>query len=426
MKIGYAKLGSSMNFDRHAKKQMCFEELQRLTSITRNNPDDTFYFLGRSQLLDVNNKEMFPHGNIINVWDGFKIGGHTKEHRLAMLNYLVDKGVEVDFAIINSGAVGTYSIPFLSRTKAGNPRSNLMIIENYTSHILHWLNVSKTPWVYCINDPRSAAMFARDCFNRPLEIFSQFDLKYDYEVMDTYDDIGPTKTITEHAKYAAMEKTRLIDINFPQYEKIFNRKKTLIGIICNKGADGDGATKYIQPRFPILKEYILDQFEDVEVYGKWPEKYYTDHRFKGHVSMNKLNPITSSWKYSLCIPIGNGWATAKYVELIQHGVVPFLHPSYDTQNNSNLPEICRVTSPSDFKDKINYLENNPSEYKKLWAELIETTIKPEFISGQFYNETMYNAIHNHFGLPKYEFKYHPNPYHWILDDYLKDDELFDF
>lgn len=62
--------------------------------------------------------------------------------------------------------------------------------------------------------------------------------------------------------------------------------------------------------------------------------------------------------------------TSKYAEMLRVGVLPFLHPDYDTQY-SLVPRdhFIRVKTPQEMFEKIEELEANPEKRIKMVKEL---------------------------------------------------------
>ena len=92
------------------------------------------------------------------------------------------------------------------------------------------------------------------------------------------------------------------------------------------------------------------------------------------VPHSKLMEIAMKHKYTLIIPVMKSWITAKYCEMITCGVIPFLHPYYDS-NNELVPKdhFIRVYEPKELWEKIELLENEPlirihvvKELQKRW------------------------------------------------------------
>ena len=151
-------------------------------------------------------------------------------------------------------------------------------------------------------------------------------------------------------------------------------------VVLNEGLNN------VPSRYPMLKQYVLDHVEDVDVYGKWVhEEALKDPRFKGPKPFSELQKMLPKVKYTFCIPIQKGWVTAKFWEMAHYGIIPFLHPDYDKQDNLKVPDILRVKNSKDLYEKIEFLENNPDEYDKLRAE-IDAMIKDDYYTGEHLNK----------------------------------------
>ena len=118
-----------------------------------------------------------------------------------------------------------------------------------------------------------------------------------------------------------------------------------------------------------------------------------DHRFKGPKKFNDLQSMLPNVKYTFCIPIKKGWCTAKFWEMAHYGIIPFLHPTYDEQDNLKCPEILRVKDSADLFQKIEYLESNEDAYNNLRNEL-DKLLKDEYYNGTFLNTRIMNEINS--------------------------------
>jgi len=148
-------------------------------------------------------------------------------------------------------------------------------------------------------------------------------------------------------------------------------------IVCNEGRPS---------RYNDLKKYILDHVEEVDIYGKWDERTIGDDvRFKGPKKFNDLQEMLPRVKYTFCIPIKKGWVTAKFWEMAHYGIIPFLHPTYDEQDNLKCPEFLRVKDSADLFKKIQFLEDNPDAYETLKGN-IESMLKDEYYDGSYLND----------------------------------------
>ena len=97
-------------------------------------------------------------------------------------------------------------------------------------------------------------------------------------------------------------------------------------------------------------------------------------------------------KYTFCVPIKEGMVTSKYAEMLHYGIIPFLHPSYDTDFNV-FPEghFIRCKSPEDLKKKIEFLNANPEHYKKLFYNLQEKYLKDSYYTGEHVDNKIWEA-----------------------------------
>jgi hypothetical protein len=138
-------------------------------------------------------------------------------------------------------------------------------------------------------------------------------------------------------------------------------------------------------RYDILASYVFDNFNKsgyyVPVYGKWSKEIMDASKsFKGGMRITNIKKLLPKFKYSLVIPSDDGWVTSKYIQLIDNGVIPFFHPSYDTNYHSEIPAFLRVKSPEDFAFKINELNDNQSLYDDILIRC-QSLIKDEHRDG---------------------------------------------
>mgnify|MGYP001313705380 CR=1 FL=1 len=74
------------------------------------------------------------------------------------------------------------------------------------------------------------------------------------------------------------------------------------------------------------------------------------------------------------------------------------HGSLYISDNNTIREFLYLENPNSLVEKINYLEENPEEYKSLYNKL-QGLLKPEYFSGEFLNnrlmkelDEIYNSI----------------------------------
>jgi hypothetical protein len=99
-----------------------------------------------------------------------------------------------------------------------------------------------------------------------------------------------------------------------------------------------------------------------------------------------------STKYTFCVPIKEGMVTSKYAEMLHYGIIPFLHPSYDTEFNV-FPEghFIRCKTPADLKKKVEFLNDNPDHYKKLFYNLQEKYLRDSYYTGEHVDNKIWEA-----------------------------------
>lgn len=270
-------------------------------------------------------------------------------------------------------------------------------------------NISNTTWIYyterskakliaLTNDPRSALLQAADLLRRPDLHLAQTTWENKQVLHYTsYEDTTLIKAQSS-AIYFPIESFYILGEPIPP-KPIFNERHGF-GLVLNQGTEIKEGARVIKGkalrREPILREWVLsNQDPNIEIYGKWPEHVMNlDTRMKGFISLPVLIEKLKTWKYSLCIPIQRGWTTTKYIELIQCGVVPFLHPFYDEKELVLFPEIIRVKTPDELKERIKFLDSNPEAYNKLWDELHKLVFRPEHISGSAFSDIIDYVVQN--------------------------------
>jgi hypothetical protein len=77
--------------------------------------------------------------------------------------------------------------------------------------------------------------------------------------------------------------------------------------------------------------------------------------------------------------------------MVYFGIIPFMHPTYDTQKLIKCPEYIRCTSPEDFRDKIEFLENNPAVRIEILTELYNM-YGNEYFTGEKVINSIYEQI----------------------------------
>lgn len=373
-------------------------------NLFHKNPDITFYLLGISDYsrLDRHMRDRInKYENVIDCWEGFSTWTKNKpdlEDKYRRQYYLEEwakTAPKIDVGLLFAGPTGTSNVVGKSRLM-NDPTSLASPIEmlaKYSGPVIDYLNTHRDmPWVMLLNDPRFFPANMRDMFHRPAVVLSQYSEKIEHRTTKDYAD--PTTDIVKvNSEYKAVETIFLIGkergkaiVDTPATLSSFfddapvhedGKKDIKFMIVCNEGRPS---------RYNDLKKYILDHVEDVDIYGKWSDEIVNnDKRFKGPKKFNDLQEMLPRVKYTFCIPIKKGWVTAKFWEMAHYGIIPFLHPTYDEQNNLKCPEFLRVTDSKDLYKKIEFLENNPEAYDTLCKNL-DSMIKDSYYDGTYLND----------------------------------------
>jgi len=339
-------------------------------NLAKYNTQDTFYIIGKT---DYN----LNIPNIVNIWENFDI---RKNNNLTWV-YDQLKNVKIDGGILFSGPISQVNIPNkILKINSNENAKVLQMFEKYVGPIIYYLNESKIKYMLISPDPRYIKP-GRDFINSPQFSLSQYNTSYKYKSIISYDNQKTFKFKSIDVLYSNIEKIFLINKSKP---KLNNKTKKMM-IVLNEGGNGGLS------RGSILKEYILDNIDDIEIYGKWSDEWLKDSRFKGPKKFNNLQKLLYDVKYTLIIPIEKGWVTAKFWEMLYYGIIPFLHPYYDDQKHLPIPDFLRIKSPKELFKKIELLENNKNEYNKLLIYLMKL-IKDEYLDGSYLNNIVINKF----------------------------------
>jgi hypothetical protein len=371
MNIVIGKMGRSIYFDRKKWKDGAGnnEAPTLFSAVAKLNPDNTYYLIGKSdfsRVTDEIRQEWFPHNNVIDCWKEFK----PKEHDPTTWITNVLDGIHIDYGVIHGGMV-SLSIPnkiYCLDRKTKKPdysklRSPIMSLVNYVSPITYYLNESGIDWMVVTSDGRYTPMQARDLINPEKICLGVRKGTVTFERMKSYNE---QEVMVEHkvdARYAFGEFQCLLDTKNNVFRH--NEPKTQkVGLFFHQYDN--------KKRITALKS-IIDTFseDEIVVYGKWNEE---GPKFKGSLTYDELQETLPSIKYTFCYPIIEGDISAKWVEAVKNGIIPFFHETYDLNRlltkKHQVPLWLWVKDAEDMKQKINYLESNFNAYSKLKNMLI--------------------------------------------------------
>lgn len=394
--IGFAKVGKSVKFktNKYSPIGGDNEASCTLRAVANNNPDKTFYIIGRSDfatLTDAEKVELFPYGNVIDVWEGVGLD-ISNEYFNHIINYFKKRDIKLDFTIMMVGQLSNVTIPDrIQKVREGNdgkPASTLDMTKWYTTPIFTWLNQEQLPYIEIVNDPRYTIKQPRDLFHMPMRSLGQYDYEYTTFSIRNYEDQERIERVVK-SEYAGMETAFCGDYEYT--EEVNLDRKTDFMVVLNEGKPS---------RYDLLKEWVLNEFNDVEIYGKWEhEAASKDSRFKGSAKIDVLQKKLQDVKFTFIIPIAPGWVTSKYIEMIHAGVIPFLHPTYDMQRHLPIPDFLRPNTPAEFHERMQRLINNPKQYETVLLGLRKAVLKPEYYDGTFINDKIMKAFDPNYERP---------------------------
>ena len=385
----FAKLGKSIKFNPNSWSGFGGDvELPSLIrSFARNNPDDNIIIIGGTDL----DRYEIPEKNVYSIKELYKNKHNINSNKNLGYTYVYDylKDTKIDGVFIAGGPVGSTNLPntsFVRKTwEQEGKKIYAKVLEtylNYAAPIIYFLNNTKVPWIHILNDPRYKTI-GRDCLNIPEICLSQYNEEIQYRVLNNFEeqDIVIHKRKGIYSKIETMFLTHYGKFNFDlslleNINKLLEFKSEKFAIILNEGNNG------VKSRYDDLKKYVLDHNDNVDIFGKWSEKITkSDKRFKGTIKYNELQNVLKKMKYTFIIPIAPGWVTMKFWEMVHNGVIPFMSPEYDSQNNLDLPDFLKIKDAQDLKNKIDILEKNPDKYTKLLKFLVNK-INDDMFTGK--------------------------------------------
>jgi hypothetical protein len=402
-RVGFFKLGKAIKFNENSWNAIggdC-EPKQLICAIAQRNPNIEYWLLSPNDLGKVRSKEkpkaapLFgpPTEATSNVPANIKeFHSDMNERKSTEETVAKIKALNLDFIFFYTGPASTVNIEnFINKVDGNGTVKSLDFFKYYAAPIIKSLNeMPKTPIVGLLVDNRFV-LAAKDyhAHNRPTYYLAQNNFELDEE----YFCNPPTREVAKiHStfEYSGIETVFLLDKKRYDVDKLFSMKKTNSFMMLQNQGKGSGG----MDRWDPVKQYIVENGVDTDIYGKWDdelvEKY--PNYFKGEMRIESLSDELLKTKYTFCIPIKEGMVTSKYAEMLHYGIIPFLHPSYDTQFNV-FPDghFVRCKSPADLKKKIDFLNENPDQYQKLFYSLQEKYLKDSYYTGEHVDNKIWEA-----------------------------------
>ena len=469
MNILIGKIGKTIKFKNLHINTGDDSSMILFSTMARMLPEHNFYFCGPNDLTKLTNKEynyIFPNNNVFSLYcncdevnkksgitvdDLMKIheGKNTADRELTREDYegdvlfwdsLVEKviasGIKFDFALLFTGYVGYHCMNLTCRRPDGKFYTPLNAFKRYTGPYIHLINTFNIPLYTIAEDPRYITINTEELFVRERLILTQMSdctVPVAQKYITSYADHTRIEKTPLPCTYAGVEKIFLMGINknwkdsIDVNRKINNTKNPKCIVISNghgTKALNSGWTEK-DGRLPGYLEYIVNgmantKYSNTHVYGMWSdetlEKY--PNIFQDKKMIDIADEIADA-KYSLVYSIVPNFITIKPYEMITQGLIPFIHPDYDSNRLLGLPEYCYVTSPEDMVNKMTELDSDNDKYIKLLNECFDC-IKPEYLDGSYLVNMIMSKISDNLGV---EYSYH-NGVESIFNHFGKD--VFDY
>ena len=358
-----------------------------MEALAREYPQHDFYVIGR---MTWKKDEAMP-SNLINVIGEYSLefdktmtqivmDEHPRVYQECVIEYLKKKNVKIDFGILHFGSTFGCSTFENRKTKKNEWMKTTCAAKNYQGMIMETLNQLKFPWLGIVTDPRQLKSM-QDLYNYPVVLLSQIDedWKFDVTIWKNGKSHEETKIIPQ--VYAGVEKT-----SFMMFDHInqIETKDTLFGMIQNEGVK----------RGPILEDFGILGRDNVKIYGKWSDAWIKKYpkNLVGMIRPDEINDKIKGWKYTFCVPIGPGWITLKYDEMLHNGVFPFLHESYASKvKDHGIDPYFFVKNKQELWEKIDFLEKNPSTYYSFMFNA-RKRLTGEMYNGKFITNKIEEAV----------------------------------
>jgi hypothetical protein len=402
-RVGFFKLGKSIKFNENSWNAIggdC-EPKQLICAIANRNPNIEYWLLSPNDLGKVRSKEKPKAAPLFGsapkaastVPSNIK-EFHSKMDERKSTDETVEiiKSLNLDFIFFYTGPSSTVNIEnYITKVNGIGTVKSLDFFKYYAAPIIKALNeMPKTAIVGLLVDNRYI-LAAKDynAHNRPTYYLAQNNFKLEEEYFCN-PPTRETAKIQSTFEYSGIETVFLLDKKRYNVDELFNMKKTNSFMMLQNQGKGSGG----MDRWNPVKEYIVEPGIDTDIYGKWDDELVEQYPnyFKGEMRIESLTEELLKTKYTFCVPIKEGMVTSKYAEMLHYGIIPFLHPSYDTQFNV-FPQdhFIRCKSPKDLKSKIQFLNENPEHYKKLFYSLQEKYLKDSYYTGEHVDTKIWEA-----------------------------------
>jgi len=403
-KVGFFKLGKAIKFNENSWGAIggdC-EPKQLINSIAKRNPNIEYWLLSPNDLGRVRAKEKPAVQSLFGppVETESAAPSNVKEFHSTMTDRKsadeaaqIIKDLDLDFIFFYTGPSSTVNIPdYINKVDGTGRVKSLDFFKYYAAPIIKAMNEleKKVPIVGLLVDNRYI-LACKDWNdnNRPTYYLAQntFTKTEEFFCNPPLRDID---TIESTYEYSGIETVFLLDKKRYDTDELFEMKKTNSFMMLQNQGKGSGG----MDRWDPVRDYIVKNDIETDIYGKWDDDLKKEYPkwFKGEKRIETMTDELLATKYTFCVPIKEGMVTSKYAEMLHYGIIPFLHPSYDTDFNV-FPEghFIRCKSPEDLKKKVQFLNDNPEHYKKLFYNLQEKYLKDSYYTGEHVDNKIWEA-----------------------------------
>ena len=403
-KVGFFKLGKAIKFNENSWGAIggdC-EPKQLINSIAKRNPNIDYWLLSPNDLGRVRAKEKPAVQSLFGppVETESAAPSNVKEFHSTMTDRKsadeaaqLIKDLDLDFIFFYTGPSSTVNIPdYINKVDGTGRVKSLDFFKYYAAPIIKAMNEleKKVPIVGLLvdnryilackdwsNNNRPTYYLAQNTFTKTEEFFCNPPLRDVDTIESTYE-------------YSGIETVFLLDKKRYNTDELFEMKKTNSFMMLQNQGKGSGG----MDRWDPVRDYIVKNDIETDIYGKWDDNLKEEYPkwFKGEKRIESMTDELLATKYTFCVPIKEGMVTSKYAEMLHYGIIPFLHPSYDTDFNV-FPDghFIRCKSPEDLKKKVQFLNDNPDHYKKLFYNLQEKYLKDSYYSGEHVDNKIWEA-----------------------------------
>jgi len=403
-KVGFFKLGKAIKFNENSWGAIggdC-EPKQLINSIAKRNPNIEYWLLSPNDLGRVRAKEKPAVQSLFGppVETESAAPSNVKEFHSTMADRKssdeaaqIIKDLDLDFIFFYTGPSSTVNIPdYINKVDGTGRVKSLDFFKYYAAPIIKAMNEleKKVPIVGLLVDNRYI-LACKDWNdnNRPTYYLAQntFTKTEEFFCNPPLRDID---TIESTYEYSGIETVFLLDKKRYDTDELFEMKKTNSFMMLQNQGKGSGG----MDRWDPVRDYIVKNDIETDIYGKWDDDLKKEYPkwFKGEKRIETMTDELLATKYTFCVPIKEGMVTSKYAEMLHYGIIPFLHPSYDTDFNV-FPDghFIRCKSPEDLKKKVQFLNDNPEHYKKLFYNLQEKYLKDSYYTGEHVDNKIWEA-----------------------------------